>query len=73
MVRICSDLTPESSNLPKIIEASVADAIIPGLVSTLVAEWLTPSVPLELSDMPELEVLQTKASGTHSSRSRIAR
>ena len=50
------------SNLPKIIEAPVANAIIPDLVSTLVAEWLTPSVPLELSDIPELEVLQTKAS-----------
>lgn len=50
------------SNLPKIIEAPVANAIIPDLVSALVAEWLTPSVPLELSDIPELEVLQTKAS-----------
>jgi protein transport protein DSL1/ZW10 len=50
------------SNLPKIIEAPVTKAIIPDLVSILVAEWLTPSVPLELSDIPELEVLQTKAS-----------
>jgi protein transport protein DSL1/ZW10 len=50
------------SNLPKIIEAPVVNAIIPDLVSTLVAEWLTPSVPLALSDIPELEVLQTKAS-----------
>ena len=50
------------SNLPKIIEAPVANAIIPDLVSTLVTEWLTQSVPLELSDIPELEVLQTKAS-----------
>jgi centromere/kinetochore protein ZW10 len=50
------------SNLPKIIEAPVTKAIIPDLVSILIAEWLTPSVPLELSDIPELEVLQTKAS-----------
>jgi centromere/kinetochore protein ZW10 len=50
------------SNLPKMVEALIANAVIPDLVSTLVAEWLTPSVPLELSDIPELEVLQTKAS-----------
>ena len=49
-------------NLPKTIEASIASAVIPDLVSTLVAEWLSPCVPLELADIPELEALQTKVS-----------
>jgi centromere/kinetochore protein ZW10 len=49
-------------NLPKSIEASIASTIAPDLVSTLVAEWLSPCVPLELADIPELEVLQTRVS-----------
>ena len=49
-------------NLPESIEAAIASAIIPGLVSTLVTEWLSPCVPLELADMPELEALQTRVS-----------
>jgi centromere/kinetochore protein ZW10 len=50
------------TNLPKSIEGSVASAILPDLVSTLVANWLSLCVPLELADIAELEALQTRVS-----------
>ena len=50
------------SNLPNSIEHSIASAIIPDLVSTLVGEWLSPCVPLDLEDIPELKALQTRVS-----------
>lgn len=49
-------------NLPKSIEDSIARNIVPDLVSELITTWLTPSVPLELSDMAKFETLQADAS-----------
>lgn len=50
------------SSLPNSIQASVASTIVPDIVSALVAEWLNPSVPLVLTEIPALEALQTRVS-----------
>ena len=49
-------------NLPESIEASIASVIVPDLVSTMVTDWLSPCVPLELADIPDLEALQIRVS-----------
>ena len=50
------------SSLPKSIDASIADSVLPDVVSVLISTWLTPCVPLELSEVPEFESLQKRAS-----------
>ena len=48
-------------HLPEIIKPGIASAIIPDLISTIIDDWLTPSIPLELSKISELQSLQTSA------------
>ncbi len=50
------------ANLPKSIEASIADSVIPDLVCGVISAWLTPCVPLELSEVPKFEALQKRTS-----------
>ena len=49
------------SYLPNSLKATIAKTIVPDTVSTLITEWLSECVPVELSEIPTFEELQTRA------------
>ena len=49
------------SYLPNRLNATIAKMIVPDTVSNLITEWLTECVPVELSEIPTFEELQTRA------------